>query len=43
MLEGIEPRSIELTLSQFTTARENLRRAIERNGSGETAKVKRYG
>ena len=30
-------------LAQFGTARENLKRAIERNGSGDPAKAKRYG
>jgi hypothetical protein len=55
VLADIEPSKIELMLSQLGRARENLRRAIDRNGAGETrkpddaakpnnaAKVKRYG
>jgi MarR family transcriptional regulator for hemolysin len=43
VLQDIEPGKVDLMLAQFGTARENLKRAIERNGSGDPAKAKRYG
>ena len=43
VLDGIEPAKIDGMLSQLGLARENLKRAIDRNTSNEPVKVKRYG
>src|SRR5882724_12095442 len=43
VLEGIEPETIELMLEQLGLARDNLRKAIQRNAAPETAPEKTYG